>query len=680
MSVVKCNLDKIRFSGDCIAGFIALSTEPSTGRKLRSVVLVPPACTFPPHDFRFELPNPPEEEDTHPSTDSLFLKFEFHAVPLLESNEPVSAVNSAIDIDDRYEDEEVAAAEYGLGKNTEDTSTSSVASTSTSTANETPHSAKTVSPMSLRSAKVLATAKAAVSEGFQSVELEGVGILELSLLVLNVPKSRDANAVNMPGVNAHDIGTERGADGSIEGDGTGTGTGTGDMASDDSGAGQANGGVGGPDASTSEIPSDSNLVDASSPPPASPTNEDPEVKTLAALRQQISDDMAQLRQTSSEAKSSSPRRGVEEMVKNMLDEMDYKQQVIEKFMSDFDDRLISAKKLEAENGELRKKEKSLDELRDEFFKLRDRLSNLQNLDGLDSMPPEELARKVIFLSRELTSARNENAALKAENKVLTKDMKSKRSLEKKFRELQQAHVQQAELVVEYQESRNKVKTYKDTIQKQEQVIEKLESLMKKSVGEIDRLRKKPAVEERDVQVGHGIVSVASDEENRHLASAEREKMASRASAVSPDSENKARKMKAGHELDSSAESTAPTAPTVDTEPFETRILELEIQSEEYRDRCVALEEEMEHSSKRFAKELASLRMQLMQAQGLRSAPPSRPVSRPGSAQAAVALSDNALSLPLSEIPESGRKAAARHSSGAVRKPSPRGHLDPIDST
>jgi hypothetical protein len=463
-------------------------------------------------------------------------------------------------------------------------------------------------------------------------------------------------------------------------------------------------------------------VDSDSPLLAeSITNHAPSAHELAQLRQEI----AALRQSSTMPE-------MNEMIKSMMNELEYKQQVIDKFMVDFDDRLIQVKRVESENAELKKKEHLHDELKREFLRLRDRLNFLQDTSGLKDLSREELMQKVLFLAHENEASRRDVAELSNTLTQCQNALKGKKQLERKFRELQKAHLEQAAVVAEYQESRSKIVKYREAIEKQEQVIHKLESLLERSCSELDRVRN-IAREHKSVEaVPVMTITQSRDVQTDEKVQSPRRQSVSNSSTVKSQKKHESRYANASHTDDtdlsevsfSESESDQSDVRSSETgskkekgqqskkrkdhptkreedrkrprpqkeiksekpdspppkaearqspllEPFpsavdaeqleelETRLLEYEMRAEEAENRCQMLEQELEESSRRYAKELATLRVQMMQA-GV----------NPGRGEPLLHRPD--------EEPVPSKRAPSRHSSGAVRRPGSGQRLDPIE--
>jgi hypothetical protein len=308
-----------------------------------------------------------------------------------------------------------------------------------------------------------------------------------------------------------------------------------------------------------------------------------------------------------------------------VSELRMRERRMEKLVRDYDERLSRMKLLEEENRRLMAQQRKALELEESVLKLKRKLDFLQEDSGLDRLSHADLIEKLLFSRKEVEQARRDLTQLSIALQDASQGKAKADKLAARVKELERAHLEQARYIADMQESQSKLKRYRDTVHQQEAVIQKLEDVMARSVAEVERLQRQltSTEAERDQLKNHlamkrGGTGANPEASSKAISLARIQKCAYQSlfrfwkkkalSAALPAQPSPEHLVNSSAPL--SAQSVPPQTGLVTTSELEELVGRFEFRAEQAESRSRALEQEMLENTKRFAREMASIRVQL----------------------------------------------------------------------
>ncbi|KAI8809840.1 hypothetical protein BJ742DRAFT_802599 [Cladochytrium replicatum] len=281
-------------------------------------------------------------------------------------------------------------------------------------------------------------------------------------------------------------------------------------------------------------------------------------------------------------------------------DIEQRQRLIDRLLEELDARALAIKRI----GQDLSKERDINcHLQQTIRDLRQQVENNQiktnkllNTVDIDAVPYEELKRRYAVLaeklSREIIRGREMNDRLELTQAVAIE----KNEIEKQFLELQHAHTSQQLYVQKLQDKCADAAKYKRAIRKQEEVIQKLEVLIKNGVGKdgselLDKLFESIRI---DTALFDTNLYKVLTEENRKL----KQKLLDLQKWKHHQSKTE-KTERSSHNLTQQTHSDEPT------------VLKLIMRAETAEARSQALEQELITSSKAFARQLAEMKAKLL---------------------------------------------------------------------
>ena len=178
-------------------------------------------------------------------------------------------------------------------------------------------------------------------------------------------------------------------------------------------------------------------------------------------------------------------------------ELTQKQEIIHRMMKEVDDKTESLKLTGAEIVELRKQivelRKQIKLLQNENQILRKRLGQEEQMQieslvtqEIHKMSLPELKSKIIKLSQAYRGERLRNEEFEKALRQAQNEIANARKLANDLEQLQKVHEEDSEKYLNLQRETQKIGLYRETIKKQEEVITKMEGLLKKTMNENER--------------------------------------------------------------------------------------------------------------------------------------------------------------------------------------------------
>ena len=171
-------------------------------------------------------------------------------------------------------------------------------------------------------------------------------------------------------------------------------------------------------------------------------------------------------------------------------ELTQKQEIIHRMMKEVDDKTESLKLTGAEIVELRKQIKLL---QNENQILRRRLGQEEQMQieslvtqEIHKMSLPELKSKIIKLAQAYRGERLRNEEFEKALRQAQNEIANARKLANDLEQLQKVHEEDSEKFLNLQKETQKIGLYRETIKKQEEVITKMEGLLKKTMHENER--------------------------------------------------------------------------------------------------------------------------------------------------------------------------------------------------
>eukprot|EP01028_Stygiella_incarcerata_P006848 TRINITY_DN2784_c0_g1_i2.p1 TRINITY_DN2784_c0_g1~~TRINITY_DN2784_c0_g1_i2.p1 ORF type:complete len:1080 (+),score=371.20 TRINITY_DN2784_c0_g1_i2:241-3480(+) len=187
-----------------------------------------------------------------------------------------------------------------------------------------------------------------------------------------------------------------------------------------------------------------------------------------------------------------------EEIRSTMQELQKRDVANEELSSELESRAVYQGRLEVRLEEMSTEKSALEaellQVKREFMILKESLDEISRTRvatdhaSLMRLPKEKLIDQVTYLSAENKRAQKRVMDMELRLQKSQNDLLRKRQIEKKYRELEMAHMEQNTKLQQLQHNREKLKKYRLSVVKQEEVISHLEQLLSESVQEIKRLR------------------------------------------------------------------------------------------------------------------------------------------------------------------------------------------------
>ena len=212
---------------------------------------------------------------------------------------------------------------------------------------------------------------------------------------------------------------------------------------------------------------------------------------------------------------------------------------------------------------------------------------------------EELRHKILKLAHGYRTERLRNEEFEKALKAAQIDIQHSKKLKMEFETLQNAHQQKAKKLLDMQREVQKVNLYKDTIRKQEKVINKLETLLNKTVRdtksaredvlELEKLKTENLGLQKEIRQGmRSQIGTGHDDLDRY-----REEISSLENQVA--------------KLERELNSKRPYSSKGEDGDWVMEKIEFEVRQKKSETRIQALEGELENNARRTAHEIARLK-------------------------------------------------------------------------
>jgi hypothetical protein len=295
-------------------------------------------------------------------------------------------------------------------------------------------------------------------------------------------------------------------------------------------------------------------------------------------------------------------------------ELTQKQEIIHRMMKEVDDKTESLKLTGAEIVELRKQIKLL---QNENQILRKRLGQEEQMQieslvtqEIHKMSLPELKSKIIKLAQAYRGERLRNEEFEKALRQAQNEIANARKLANDLEQLQKVHEEDSEKFLNLQRETQKIGLYRETIKKQEEVITKMEGLLKKTMNENER--QKDSLTELEIlrtenlklqkEIKDFVVNSTPGVLGRGNIELEKSK------------KEVARLQNIISELQHDLNNKRPIS--AEKKELQNEILELEVKYQKANARISSLQKELETSAKNYAKEIAALKLILAEKEAL----------------------------------------------------------------
>ena len=295
-------------------------------------------------------------------------------------------------------------------------------------------------------------------------------------------------------------------------------------------------------------------------------------------------------------------------------ELTQKQEIIHRMMKEVDDKTESLKLTGAEIVELRKQIKLL---QNENQILRRRLGQEEQMQieslvtqEIHKMSLPELKSKIIKLAQAYRGERLRNEEFEKALRQAQNEIANARKLANDLEQLQKIHEEDSEKFLNLQKETQKIGLYRETIKKQEEVITKMEGLLKKTMNEnerqkdslleLEQLRTENLKLQKEIK--DFVVNSTPGVLGRGNIELERSK------------KEIARLQTLINELQNDLSNKRPIS--AEKKELQNEILELEVKYQKANARISSLQKELESSAKNYAKEIAALKLILAEKEAL----------------------------------------------------------------
>ena len=295
-------------------------------------------------------------------------------------------------------------------------------------------------------------------------------------------------------------------------------------------------------------------------------------------------------------------------------ELTQKQEIIHRMMKEVDDKTESLKLTGAEIVELRKQIKLL---QNENQILRKRLGQEEQMQieslvtqEIHKMSLPELKSKIIKLAQAYRGERLRNEEFEKALRQAQNEIANARKLANDLEQLQKVHEEDSEKYLNLQRETQKIGLYRETIKKQEEVITKMEGLLKKTMNENER-QKDSLLELEQLRT-----------ENLKLQKEIKDFVVNSTPGVlgrgNIELEKSKKEVARLHTIITELQNDLNNKRPISAEKRELKneILELEVKYQKANARISSLQKELDSSAKNYAKEIAALKLILAEKEAL----------------------------------------------------------------
>ena len=295
-------------------------------------------------------------------------------------------------------------------------------------------------------------------------------------------------------------------------------------------------------------------------------------------------------------------------------ELTQKQEIIHRMMKEVDDKTESLKLTGAEIVELRKQIKLL---QNENQILRRRLGQEEQMQieslvtqEIHKMSLPELKSKIIKLAQAYRGERLRNEEFEKALRQAQNEIANARKLANDLEQLQKVHEEDSEKFLNLQKETQKIGLYRETIKKQEEVITKMEGLLKKTMQENER-QKDSLLELEQLRTEN----LKLQKEIKDFVVNSTPGVLGRGNIELEKSKKEiARLQTIINELQNDLSNKRPIS--AEKKELQNEILELEVKYQKANARINSLQKELESSAKNYAKEIAALKLILAEKEAL----------------------------------------------------------------
>ena len=295
-------------------------------------------------------------------------------------------------------------------------------------------------------------------------------------------------------------------------------------------------------------------------------------------------------------------------------ELTQKQEIIHRMMKEVDDKTESLKLTGAEIVELRKQIKLL---QNENQILRKRLGQEEQMQieslvtqEIHKMSLPELKSKIIKLAQAYRGERLRNEEFEKALRQAQNEIANARKLANDLEQLQKVHEEDSEKFLNLQRETQKIGLYRETIKKQEEVITKMEGLLKKTMNENER-QKDSLLELEQLRTEN----LKLQKEIKDFVVNSTPGVLGRGNIELEKSKKEvARLQTIINELQNDLSNKRPIS--AEKKELQNEILELEVKYQKANARINSLQKELDSSAKNYAKEIAALKLILAEKEAL----------------------------------------------------------------
>lgn len=295
-------------------------------------------------------------------------------------------------------------------------------------------------------------------------------------------------------------------------------------------------------------------------------------------------------------------------------ELGQKQELIHRMMKEVDDKNESLKLTGAEIIELRKQIKLL---QNENQILRRRLGQEEQMQieslvtqEIHKMSLPELKSKIIKLAQAYRGERMRNEEFEKALKQAQNEIANARKLANELKQLQKLHEEDTNKFLNLQKETQKIGLYRETITKQEEVITKMEGLLKKTMSESER-QKESLLELEQLRTEN----LKLQKELKDFVVNATPGVLGRGNAELEKSKKEiARLQQLVSELQEDLRNKRPIS--AEKKELQTEILQLEVKYHKAEARVKSLEDELANSARSNAKEISALKLILAEKEAL----------------------------------------------------------------
>ena len=295
-------------------------------------------------------------------------------------------------------------------------------------------------------------------------------------------------------------------------------------------------------------------------------------------------------------------------------ELTQKQEIIHRMMKEVDDKTESLKLTGAEIVELRKQIKLL---QNENQILRRRLGQEEQMQieslvtqEIHKMSLPELKSKIIKLAQAYRGERLRNEEFEKALRQAQNEIANARKLANDLEQLQKIHEEDSEKFLNLQRETQKIGLYRETIKKQEEVITKMEGLLKKTMHENER-QKDSLLELEQLRTEN----LKLQKEIKDFVVNSTPGVLGRGNIELEKSKKEINRLQTIiNELQNDLSNKRPIS--AEKKELQNEILELEVKYQKANARISSLQKELESSAKNYAKEIAALKLILAEKEAL----------------------------------------------------------------